>query len=260
MKHYEITVHEFGDQNSDVIVMFHPLGVWWDVFDRVIPILERRFHLVVPAVPGLDPDRPELEFTSIEEIEEQIETWLIGHGHQHVVCLYGFSMGGALTIRMLARGVIVPRCAVIDAGITPYRMPKAFTYLIGVRDWCALEFAKHVGVWMLNSFTDTSKFARDDLLYVKKVLSGMSSKTIWRAFFSTNNYSMPESVFHPPCPVQYWYGETERAARKWDIAYMKKVFPDTVFVENKGQDHAESFTLHPEGFCDHLEAFIRVSG
>ena len=70
---------------------------------------------------------------------------------------------------------------------------------------------------------------------------------------------MPESVFHLPCPVQYWYGETERAARKWDIAYMKKVFPDTVFVENKGQDHAESFTLHPEGFCDQLESFIRVS-
>ena len=113
---------------------------------------------------------------------------------------------------------------------------------------------------MLNSFTDTSKFTRDDLLYVKKVLSGMSSKTIWRAFYSTNNYSMPESIFHPPCPVQYWYGEAERAARKWDIAYMKKVFPDTVFVENKGQDHAESFTLHPEAFCDQLESFIRVSG
>ena len=259
MKQYEITIHEFGKQNPDVIVMFHPLGVWWDVFDRVIPILERRFHLVIPAVPGLDPDRPESEFTSIEEIEEQIETWLVGHGHQNVSCLYGCSMGGALAIRMLARGVIVPKCAVIDAGITPYRMPKAFTYLIGVRDWCAIEFAKHIGVRMLNSFTDTSKFTRDDLLYVKKVLSGMSSKTIWRAFFSTNNYSMPESVFHPPCPVQYWYGETERAARKWDIAYMKKVFPDTVFVELKGQDHAESFTLHPEGFCDQLESFIRVS-
>ena len=84
MKQYETTVHEFGKQNPDVIVMFHPLGVWWDVFDRVIPILERRFHLVIPAVPGLDPDRPEQTFTSIEEIEERIETWLVGHGHQAV--------------------------------------------------------------------------------------------------------------------------------------------------------------------------------
>ena len=27
MKQYEITVHEFGKQNPDVVVMFHPLGV-----------------------------------------------------------------------------------------------------------------------------------------------------------------------------------------------------------------------------------------
>ena len=67
MKQYEITVHEFGERNPDIVVMFHPLGVWWDVFDSVIPILERRFHLVVPAVPGLDPDRPGQAFTSIEE-------------------------------------------------------------------------------------------------------------------------------------------------------------------------------------------------
>ena len=258
MKQYDITVHEFGERNPEVIVMFHPLGVWWDVFDRVIPILERRFHLVIPAVPGLDPDRPEQEFTSIEEIEERIETWLVGHGHQHVACLYGCSMGGALTIRMLARGVIVPNCAVIDAGITPYRLPKAFACLIGARDWCAVELAKHAGVRMLNAFTNTSKFTRDVLLYVKNVLSGMSSKTIWRAFYSTNNYSMPESIFHPPCPVQYWFGEAERSARKRDIAYVKRVFPDTVFVELKGQDHAEFFTLHPAEFCECLTALIRV--
>ena len=84
----------------------------------------------------------------------------------------------------------------------------------------------------------------------------MSSKTIWRAFYSTNNYSMPESIIHPPCPVQYWYGEAERSARKWDIAYMKEFFPDTVFVELAGQDHAEFFTLHPEEFCERLETFV----
>ena len=69
-----------------------------------------------------------------------------------------------------------------------------------------------------------------------------------------------ESVSRPPCPVQYWYGEAERAARKRDIAYMKKVFPNTVFVENKGQDHAEFFTLHPDEFCDQLEMFILNNG
>jgi len=30
-----------------------------------------------------------------------------------------------------------------------------------------------------------------------------------------------------------------------------------VSVENKGQDHAEFFALHPESFCDRLGAVIR---
>ena len=51
-------------------------------------------------------------------------------------------------------------------------------------------------------------------------------------------------------------GEAERAARKRDIAYMKRTFPDTVFVELKGQDHAEFFSLHPEAFCEQLETFL----
>jgi len=51
----------------------------------------------------------------------------------------------------------------------------------------------------------------------------------------------------------------ERSARKRDIAFMKQVFPDTVFVELAGQDHAEFFTLHPEEFCDRLETFIHSS-
>ena len=85
----------------------------------------------------------------------------------------------------------------------------------------------------------------------------MSAKTIWNGFYSANNYSMPEPIRKPDCPVQYWYGEQEKKARKWDIAYIRKNFPDTVFVENKGQDHAEFFTLHPEEFCKRLDGFIR---
>ena len=37
-----MTVHEFGKDNKDVLVMFHPLGVWWDVFEYVIPELSER--------------------------------------------------------------------------------------------------------------------------------------------------------------------------------------------------------------------------
>ena len=252
-----MTIHEFGKEHKDTIVMFHPVGVMWDIFEYVIPTLEKNYHLVIPALPGHDPDNPESDFISVENVEESITEWLLKNGFEHVKCLYGCSMGGGIVTRMLATQRIQTDGAVIDAGMTPYQFPKIFTYFIGIRDFLMMEIGKHGSIKVLGSVFDPNKYSEDDLLYVKKVLRNMSAKTIWNGFYSANNYSMPDTIHKPDCPVQYWYGEQEKKARKWDIAYIRKNFPDTFFVENKGQDHAEFFTLHPEEFCEKLKVFIR---
>lgn len=59
--------------------------------------------------------------------------------------------------------------------------------------------------------------------------------------------------------VEYWFGEYEKTARKWDIEYFRKTFPEVVFRENKGQDHAEFFTLHPKEFCREIFSAARKS-
>ena len=251
-----ISVHEYGKENKNIIVMFHPLGVWYDVFEYVTPILEKDYHLIIPAIPGLDPDNPKSEFTSIEDIESKITDYLIKSGHTRVKCLYGCSMGGSLVIRMLASNKIITDFAVIDAGITPYEMNTFFTYCIGVRDWCMAQIGKYLSVNALSSLFDPKKYKENDILYIKKVLNSMSSKTIWNGFYSTNNYSMPKDFKEPKCKIQYWFGDEEKNEREWDINYIKKVYPKTIFVENKGQNHAEFFTLHPVEFCKQLKEFI----
>ena len=251
-----ITVHEYGKDNKNIIVMFHPLGVWYDVFEYVTPILEKDYYLIIPAIPGLDPDNPKSEFTSIEDIESKITDYLIKSGHSHVKCLYGCSMGGSLVIRMLASNKIITDFAVIDAGITPYEMNKFFTYCIGVRDWCMTQIGKYASVNSLSSVFDPKKYKENDILYIKKVLNSMSSKTIWNGFYSTNNYSMPKDFKEPTCKIQYWFGDEEKKERELDINFIKKVYPKTIFVENKGQNHAEFFSLHPVEFCKQLKEFI----
>lgn len=252
-----MTIHEFGREHAQTIVLFHPLGVWWDVFEYVVPMLSQAYHLVIPAMPGHDPDRPDSDFTSVEAVASEAADWLLARGLGHVACLYGCSMGGGVVARMLAEGRIAPQCAVIDGGMTPYRLPRPITWLIGVRDWCMAELGKHASLKVLSGVFDPEKYTREDLLYVKKVLGGMSARTIWRGFYSANNYAMPDPVPRPACPVAYWYGEQEKAARKWDIAYIQRAFPEAVLVENAGQGHAEFFTLHPEAFCQKLVEYIR---
>ena len=64
---------------------------------------------------------------------------------------------------------------------------------------------------------DPEKYSKEDLRYVKSVISRMSAKTIWRAFWSKDNYSMPKHIEQPETPVYYWYGEQEERARKLDM-------------------------------------------
>ena len=72
-----MTIHEFGVEDRPVVVMLHPLGVWWDIFEYVIPLLEKEYRLVIPAVPGHDPDRPRDDYTSVEAIADELAEWLL---------------------------------------------------------------------------------------------------------------------------------------------------------------------------------------
>ena len=123
-----MTVHEFGKGNKELLILFHPLGARWDIFNYVTPILEKDFHLVIPAMPGFDPDAPKTDFTGVERIADETAAWLIKHGHESITCLYGCSMGGAVAARMLEAGKIRIHCAVLDGGRTPYRFSKPPTH------------------------------------------------------------------------------------------------------------------------------------
>ena len=74
IKAKEMTIHEFGKENDKVIVLLHPSVVMWDYFEYVIPLLEKKYHLIVPALPGYDPDEKS-DFTSVEEISSELEDW-----------------------------------------------------------------------------------------------------------------------------------------------------------------------------------------
>ena len=51
-----MTIHEFGKKNKQVVVLIHPSIVMLDYFEYVIPLLEKKYHVIVPAIPGYDPD------------------------------------------------------------------------------------------------------------------------------------------------------------------------------------------------------------
>ncbi len=250
-----MTVHEFGKENRQVVVLVHPSIVMWDYFEYVIPLMEKKYHLVIPALPGYDPD-VESDFTSVEEITGELEEWLLSHGLDEVACIYGCSMGGSIVVRMLADNTVRINSAVIDGGITPYQLPRSLTRLIAIKDFFLIYAGKLGGAKLLEKAFSTDELSEEDVRYAAKVLEMITAKTIWRTFESCNNYSMPDCI-HTDCrSIEYWIAEKEVKDRKADIAYIRKHFPQTVFRKIKDTGHGGLAPFKPEKLVRGIERII----
>lgn len=279
-----MTIHEFGQTNPRTVVLIHPSVVMWDYFEYVIPLLESAFHVVVPALPGYDPDA-EGDFTSVEQVATSLEDWLISQGITEVACIYGCSMGGSIVLRMLVSGRLSIQSAILDGAITPYQLPWIVTRAMAVRDFLMVYMGKLGGVRLLRRAFATDELSQEDLEYAAGVLKRMSAKTIWRTFDSCNNYAMPkEAPFQIGCTptnslrcpspllsptstslgdlsfcpsIEYWYADREEKARKLDIAYVRKHLPGTVFRRLEGIGHGGVAILRPQELADGI---LRLCG
>ncbi len=254
-----MTIHEFGKENDPVVVLVHPSIVMWDYFEDVIPLLEEKYHLIIPALPGYDPDQGG-DFTSIEEIAAELESWLTVHDMNEVACLYGCSMGGSIVSRMLANNGLNIRSAVIDGGITPYQLPWIITRFIAVKDFLMIYAGKIGGVDLLEKAFATDELSQNDIEYAAKVLDMISAKTIWRTFDSCNNFPMPRMIGSDCKHIEYWVADKEVKERRWDIAYIRKHFPQTKFRKIRDTGHGGLAPFHPEKFARGIEYVIRGSG
>lgn len=243
---------EYGNRENPTLVMLQPMLMNPSAFNFVIPQCSKNYHVVVPTMPGHDPQEPNEQYTSIEEIASCIEKWVQEHCGGHVKCIYGCSMGGAVTIRLLSDRNITADTYVIDGGITPYQLWKPLRYLICLRDFMMIWLVKHMSVKVLRKMMNSNKYSEKDVIYVRDCLHGLHNRTIWRGFYSTNNYDVALPLLKPVGKVFYWYGAEERKDRSCDLAYIRKNLPWAKIQENIGMGHAESFTVYPEIFCKML--------
>ena len=91
-KECSMRVQEYGRGNPRVIVLIHPSIVMWDYFEYVIPLLQGKYHLIIPVLPGYDPEN-DSDFTSVEEIAAELAEILQHRQIAAIDCLYGCSMG-----------------------------------------------------------------------------------------------------------------------------------------------------------------------
>ncbi|MCM1432069.1 MAG: alpha/beta hydrolase, partial [Muribaculaceae bacterium] len=143
-----MTIHEFGKENKESILLIHPSVVRWDYFGNVIPLLEKEYHLIIPALPGYDLEE-EGDFTSVEQIADELNAWLKKNGYVRLYAVYGCSMGGSIALMVALGNMVQIDHCIMDGGITPYELPWIVTRLIAARDFVMVMLGKWGGVKLL---------------------------------------------------------------------------------------------------------------
>jgi len=253
-------VIELGAENEKMIAMLQCAAEPGWAFIPSSQALAQEYHVFLFIADGHD--EMGTTFVSVEKYADDAAAYLKGKDIRHLDCLYGVSMGGATVIRFLATQDISVDKAIVDAGITPYTYPKWICRLIALKDWAMImlgtksyslmKLAMPPERWTPKG-EDPEEHYRKIFVFEK---NHFSSKTIYNVFWSANNYSMPAPVPHVETEIEYWYGEEEKKARKNNLAYTIKAFPQTVPKEFKGLAHAELVLMFPERFRDEVIRFL----
>ena len=246
-------IYEYGLENPECILLIHPSLVTWDYFENVIPLLEKRYHLLIPELPGYDL-KDASQFSSVERIASALADERLQKGIQEIRTIYGCSMGGSIVLRMAADGRLKAKHYVMDGGITPYQLPWILTRFIALRDFGMMALGKLGGEKVIVKAFSSTQYSEEDLKYVANIFRHCTYRTLWNTFDSCNNYSMPKEPMRFSGKVHYWYAEKERKARDWDLKYMKRFVPDTVFKSFEGIDHGDMALFHPERMAQALRS------
>lgn len=201
------------------------------------------------------------DFISVETTVDEVTDWLQARGITHLNAAYGCSLGGACLTRFLALGKIPVERAVIDAGITPYRMPLILRRLACLRDNLGFRLIAKSRkvletVYPPERWTMPGRDPVKEYDALAAYLKTYSKRTVRNIFWSANNYTLPTKPAEMGCQITYWYGEEEKQARHSNICFIKQYFPRAQLHEIPKMDHAELVMMYPQDFYRRIMEFL----
>lgn len=119
-----MTVMEFGQQNTQTVILLHGGGLsWWSCRDAA-EVLAEQFHVVLPVLDGHgDGTEP---FVSIEENAARIIAYIDARLGGQVAAIGGLSLGGQILVEMLSQRADICRCALIESALVkPMKLTHA---------------------------------------------------------------------------------------------------------------------------------------
>ncbi len=242
---------EFGQQNSDVIMLLHGGGLSRWNYREVAKLLAERYHVVLPVLDGhADSDAP---FTTIEDNAAGLISYVDAHFGGQVFAVAGLSLGGQVAAEMLSQRKDICRYALIESALVkPMKLTSALiaptfgmSYGLVKRKWFATIQADYLGIPKAlfdDYYRDTCKISKADMI----------------AFLKANSlYAIKPSLSETTAKVKIVAGLREQKSIRDSAKLLHKAIPGSDLEILPGLRHGDLSINKPEQYVEILTDWIR---
>ena len=238
---------EFGQRNTDVVILLHGGGLsWWNYRD-VATRLAERYHVVIPVLDGhADSDVP---FTTIEDNAARLISYIDANFGGQVLAISGLSLGGQIAVEVLSQRPDICRYALIESALVkPSKLTAALigpafgmSYGLIKQKWFAKLQADYLGIpksLFDDYFRDTCKISKADMI----------------AFLKANSlYTIKPSLSETTAKVMIVAGTKEQKSIRDSAKLIHETIPGSSMEILPGLRHGELSLNKPERYVQMLK-------
>ena len=241
---------EFGQQNTDVIMLLHGGGLSWWNYREVAELLEEQYRVVLPVLDGhADSNAP---FTTIEDNATRLISYIDTHFGGQVLAIGGLSLGGQIAVEMLSQRPDICRYALIESALlrlmklTHALIEPTFGMSYGLikQKWFAKLQADYLGIPKAlydDYYRDTCKISKADMI----------------AFLKANSiYTIKPSLFETTAKVKIVAGSQEQKNIRDSALLLNRAIPGSSMEILPGMRHGDLSINKPEQYAKILTNWI----
>lgn len=241
---------EYGQSNSEQIMMLHGGGLSWWNFRKEAELLGEKYHVILPIIDGHAGS--DSGFVSIEECARKLVEYIEENFGGRIKALCGLSLGAQIAVEMLAQAANICQYAVIESvSLIPSKMTEklvgptfSMSYGLISKEWFAkLQFKSlHMRENLYEDyFRDTREIKKEDMI----------------AFLEANTrYALKASVKKSEAGVLVIVGGKEQSNMIKSAKQLSQSIKGARLEIKKGLYHGEFSINYPEEYVEELIGFI----
>ena len=241
---------EFGQQNTNVILLLHGGGLSWWNYRAVAQKLAEQYHVVLPVLDGhADSDA---SFTTIEDNAARLIFYIDTHFDGHVLAIGGLSLGGQIAVEMLSQRKDICRYALLESALVkPMKLTASLigptfgmSYGLIKQKWFAKMQAEYLGIpkeLFDDYYRDTCKISKADMM----------------AFLRANSmYTIKPSLSETVAKVKIVAGSREQSNIRDSVKVLHEAIPRSTVEILPGLRHGDLSINYPETYARMLIEWI----